>query len=813
MKRNESRIFREVFAFVSAFAFMSIFLACSDDKVAGGSSDDAGIYAIKDLDVAGVSQKGPFVAGSRVVVQGIDCETMEMTNEIFEGAVRNDKGDFGVDDVNLSATCALFEVTGYYFNEVTGKKSAGEMTLHALSDLSDRKHVNINMLTELEYKRVMNLVSEEKMSFADAKKQAEKEVLASFNMNGDYALSEDLNIFEKGDGNAALLAVSVIVLADAKESKLAERLDEFSTAISKNGSLDDDAKTEIVKWVSSAASSGKLDTIRKNIESWGYADEVPEFETYVSAVIPDSIENLLSSSSGSVTFSEVEGSSSSNGDSGSKAGTSSSCHSGQDSESSSGKDVEPAETSSSSVTSSSDKEIASSSSASIENSRTSYLNPNINYGEMTDSRDGQVYKTVKIGTQVWMAQNLNYKTENSYCYNDSTIYCDKYGRLYTWAAAMDSVKTGCGNNMKCSPAYPVQGACPNGWHLPSDAEWNDVIVIAGGGNFSLAGEGLKSRDGWLGNENTTDALGFSALPVGYRDYEGVFKKINKNVCFWTSTDVEDSSANDLYLSSGYDGADMYHDGKDYAFAIRCVRNEPVASSISLLCSEERETCETFDWSVSKEKYLNPNIEYDSFVDDRDGQVYKTVKIDNQVWMAQNLNYADSVKTSSLKGRSWCYGDQPEKCKVAGRLYTWSAAIDSVKLATRDCGYGHECALPTYVQGVCPEGWHLPSKNELFSLSITAESDGAGGAPALKSQIGWYNNLKNTDTYGFSAIPVGYRKYSGEYLEAGGYMHFWVDDEEDAITAYATSLTYTLNGIRILYGNNKNDGLSVRCIKN
>ena len=472
---------------------------------------------------------------------------------------------------------------------------------------------------------------------------------------------------------------------------------------------------------------------------------------------------------------------------------------------SSSKDVEPAETSSSSV--------ASSSSASIENSRTSYLNPNINYGEMTDSRDGQVYKTVKIGTQVWMAQNLNYKTENSYCYNDSTIYCDKYGRLYTWAAAMDSVKTGCGNNMKCSPAYPVQGACPNGWHLPSDAEWNDVIVIAGGGNFSLAGEGLKSRDGWLGNENTTDALGFSALPVGYRDYEGVFKNINKNVCFWTSTDVEDGSANDLYLSSGYDGADMYHDGKDYAFAIRCVRNEPVASSISLLCSEERETCETFDWSVSKEKYLNPNIEYDSFVDDRDGQVYKTVKIDNQVWMAQNLNYADSVKTPSLKGRSWCYGDQPEKCKVAGRLYTWSAAIDSVKLATRDCGYGHECALPTYVQGICPEGWHLPSKNELFSLSITAESDGAGGAPALKSQIGWYNNLKNTDTYGFSAIPVGYRKYSGEYLEAGGYMHFWVDDEEDAITAYATSLTYTLNGIRILYGNNKNDGLSVRCIKN
>ena len=172
----------------------AMFWACTssndDGGFAGGTTEDAGIIA--DLNVAGVTQKGPFVTGSRVVVHGIDCKTMEMTNEIFEGAVKNDKGDFGVEDVNLSATCALFEVTGYYFNEVTGKKSAGEMTLHALSDLKDRNHVNINMLTELEYKRVMNLVAEEKMSFADAKKRAEKEVLAAFNVNGDYALSEDL---------------------------------------------------------------------------------------------------------------------------------------------------------------------------------------------------------------------------------------------------------------------------------------------------------------------------------------------------------------------------------------------------------------------------------------------------------------------------------------------------------------------------------------------------------------------------------------------------------------------------------------------
>ena len=79
MKRNEFRMFREVFTFALAFAFVSMFSACSDDKVAGGSSDDAGVYAVKDLDVAGVSQKGPFVKGSAVTVQGIDCQTMELT--------------------------------------------------------------------------------------------------------------------------------------------------------------------------------------------------------------------------------------------------------------------------------------------------------------------------------------------------------------------------------------------------------------------------------------------------------------------------------------------------------------------------------------------------------------------------------------------------------------------------------------------------------------------------------------------------------------------------------------------------------------
>ena len=156
------------------------------------------------MDVAGVTQKGPFIKGSTVTVQGMDCKTLKFTDEFFEGTVKSDKGDFTFDDVTLSSTCALFEVTGYYLNEVTGEKSSEKLTLRTLTNLKDRNSVNVNVLTSLEYGRVMNLAAGKEMSFADAKKQAEKEVLAAFNIEGESSKFEDLNIFEKGDDNAAL---------------------------------------------------------------------------------------------------------------------------------------------------------------------------------------------------------------------------------------------------------------------------------------------------------------------------------------------------------------------------------------------------------------------------------------------------------------------------------------------------------------------------------------------------------------------------------------------------------------------------------
>ena len=283
-----------VCSFVGVLAMLAACSSNDEKDVAGGVSEDAGFVA----DVAGVAQKGPFVKGSAVTVRGIDCKTLEFTDQVFEGAIKSDKGDFALDSVALDTSCAVVEVTGKYLNEVAGKKTKGELTLRALTDLKDRENVNVNLLTNLEYERVMYLVKEKNKTLAKAKTQAESEVLAAFDIKGEIDEFENLNVFESGDGNAALLAVSVMMQGDADADGLAKRLDKFDDSFAESGEWkDSETKKAIAEWVAEASANGKLDSIRKNIEGLDYADEIPAFEKYVPAVEPaDSTEESSSSS-------------------------------------------------------------------------------------------------------------------------------------------------------------------------------------------------------------------------------------------------------------------------------------------------------------------------------------------------------------------------------------------------------------------------------------------------------------------------------------------------------------------------------------
>ncbi len=204
---------------------------------------------------------------------------------------------------------------------------------------------------------------------------------------------------------------------------------------------------------------------------------------------------------------------------------------------------------------------------------------NATTGTMTDSRDGQVYKIVTIGKQVWMAQNLNYETDASYCYKNQSDNCNKYGRLYTWADAMDSAGAWssngaeCGYAKTCSPIYPVRGVCPKDWHLPTYNEWQSLFSAVGG--RSGAGLMLKSVSDWLNGGNGTDEFSFTVLPAGNGLTYGSGIDEGRYARFWIPTERkgdERLNADYVYFTSSSDNAISASLPKSYAFSIRCVKD-------------------------------------------------------------------------------------------------------------------------------------------------------------------------------------------------------------------------------------------------
>jgi uncharacterized protein (TIGR02145 family) len=182
-------------------------------------------------------------------------------------------------------------------------------------------------------------------------------------------------------------------------------------------------------------------------------------------------------------------------------------------------------------------------------------------GAETGSPQTYTGKTVKIGSQTWMAENLNIKTGNSWCYDNDEANCQKYGRLYDWETAVK--------------------ACPSGWHLPSSGEWlydDDGLIKAAG--EEVAGKKLKSKTGWNSYEgksgNGTDEFGFSALSGGRRNLDGTFADVGDDGVWWSSSE-QTSDGNDavFFVSIAkttdiamWDMAGSYN----FGFSVRCVKD-------------------------------------------------------------------------------------------------------------------------------------------------------------------------------------------------------------------------------------------------
>lgn len=186
-------------------------------------------------------------------------------------------------------------------------------------------------------------------------------------------------------------------------------------------------------------------------------------------------------------------------------------------------------------------------------------------GTFTDNRDNQIYKTVTIGSQTWFAENLNFVSDTSWCYNDNTTFCNIYGRLYNWQTSLV--------------------ACPEGWHLPDDDEWKilegSMDTEYGIGNTLWdksdfrghdAGKRLKSSTGWFENGSGTNNVNFEVLPAGWRSFYGAYYRLDAFTSFWTSTEKTSQSA--IYRRLGYhsDQIGRHDDTKEFGFSVRCIKD-------------------------------------------------------------------------------------------------------------------------------------------------------------------------------------------------------------------------------------------------
>ena len=249
--------------------------------------------------------------------------------------------------------------------------------------------------------------------------------------------------------------------------------------------------------------------------------------------------------------------------------------------------------------------------------------------------------------------------------------------------------------------------------------------------------------------------------------------------------------------------------------------ESSSSSSEVNCSALLEGETGWSWDVPKECRFNPDIDYGTMTDERDGKVYRTVTIGKQTWMAENLNYYDSTDLS-VKKKSWCFGKKDNgdssTCDVAGRLYTWAAAMDSAGVWStngKGCGYNRPCSSTAPVRGICPEGWHLPTSYEFDLLRIAVGGTSISGE-VLKSTSGWDDydgeSGNGTDSFGFSALPAGYGNLNGYFDNDGKYANFWTSTDFNIYNAYLLYFSYNLDETRSSYTETEVI-FSVRCLKN
>lgn len=351
------------------------------------------------------------------------------------------------------------------------------------------------------------------------------------------------------------------------------------------------------------------------------------------------------------------------------------------------------------------------------------------YGKAFDSRDNSFYKTISIGGQVWLAENVHYGL------NESTLASGN--RFYTYEQALQ--------------------VCPEGFALPSLRDYEVLFEHIGG--KAIAGKKLKGYHLWQEDIKGVNIVGFSATPTGFFSFKDSLTKREKEMTgFWTET-AEDTKAFRIKITKDDEGAFYEKLDKRYGFSVRCIaKATPLHSGDSFVVETAGEEVQDEIDSPPVEESIEDQGEISSveeWTDSRDSKKYRTLAIGSSVWFLDNMNF--------VTDSSFCYDDEYENCESLGRLYSWGDAME-----------------------VCPSPWRLPTEIDWGNIedNIVELSKNPWDSDFFDAKAGGYRSKKgNYDLKGFRADFWS----SGEFNEKSAYyFYFQIGEKKLSKNKYGKS---------------------------
>ncbi len=497
-------------------------------------------------------------------------------------------------------------------------------------------------------------------------------------------------------------------------------------------------------------------------------------------------------------------------------------------------------------------------------------------------------ENLNVGTMINITeQQSDNGTIEKYCYDNDTANCTLYGGLYLWNEMMQYVSQQ-GAQAICPTGWHIASDDEWKVLLGTvDSQYGvgDTIWENRGSMGFDAGNNLKSIAGWNENGGGTDAYGFSSLPGGFCWPQNGFGYINQYSAYWTSSEITGTDkAWDRGLNYQHDQVDRTDDIKsDFCQSVRCLNNQtslPMVTTAAITNITQNSavsggnatsiggsavTARGVCWGTSEFPAINDDHTTDGagagdftsnitglsastqyyvrayatnsmgtaygssigFITQGqpcpgvptvtwEGQTYQTVQIGNQCWLAENMNAGTMIEGTMEPSNNgtiekYCYNDDPSNCTLYGGLYQWQEAM--------------EYSTDEGSQGICPDGWHIPTDEDLRILEGTADTHYGVGDPEwlktgcrgndagthMKSISGWPEGCAGDNLSGFNSLSSGSRNPDGSFTNLGEGAALWSSSQFTENGVWPRSFPCQMEGLCRDYDDTRY-GWSIRCIK-